>query len=464
MSVFLKKIGNKRSWLPATVLVILAGCSTVDPSLDYVRTATKVEQATGHSGLYRSFEETDAVQLRIVNLLEDSLSVDESVEICLLNNAALQAASLDVGLAHADLVQSGLLSNPSVNALVRIPVEGGQSAVEAGIIQNLIELWQIPAKKRLAQKDLERTVLHIAYQASTTVYETKRAYFEAVAAKEIIEVEKQNLATAMAFLELVTAQQQSGSATEIDVNAARSEVFEQEVFLRSAQLSLFEKKRGLALLMGLGISPDDITLSDQLPSIPLWKIEVQQLLSIAQENRIDLQSARENVLAALQALSLEKRLFISNAKVGVGLESEEGIVSVGPAVSLEIPVLDQNQAQIAKADIRYAQANKTLESITVAVVQQVRGAHENFLAASDVVRAYKEKILPLGDASLELAQESFRAGKTGILSVLVTQRRLLGARREYYQKVQQLALSIINLEATTGLPIPVLLERTKPTS
>ena len=47
--------------------------------------------------------------------------VAEAIQVCLLNNPGLQAAFLDIGMARADVVQSGLLSNPSLTALVRFP-------------------------------------------------------------------------------------------------------------------------------------------------------------------------------------------------------------------------------------------------------------------------------------------------------------------------------------------------------
>ncbi len=458
MRVVLRLIWKGRPWLAAGVLLIITGCATVDPSLDYARTAKKVEQATGHSGLYSAFDESNGTKQRIDELLDGSLSREKAVELCLLNNARLQTALLEVGLSHAELVQSGLLSNPSLNGLVRLPVDAGQSAIEASIVQNLIELWQIPAKKRLAKKALESTVMRIAYEAARAVVETKSAYYTAIAAKEILAVEKQNIATTRTFLDLVAAQQQSGSATEVDVNAARAEVLEQEVTLRSAQLAFFDSKRKLAILLGLELSPNDLDLSDPLPPLADWTFDVSQSIDLAKENRLDLQAAIENVRATQQATSLEKRLFLRNVNAGIGLESEGSNFSVGPAMRLQLPVYDQNQAQIAKAEMRYAQASQTLEALTVEVVQQVRGAQEDYRTANDIARSYKERILPLGENSLDLAQESFRSGKTGVLSVLIAQRKLLSARREFFQKLEQLALSVINIEAAIGLPVSKLFD------
>lgn len=430
-----------------------SGCAAINPKPDYMRTAAKVERATRQGDLYRSLEDPEGSMQRIEALLEGGITVDDAAEICLLNNPKLRQFSLDVGLAHADFVQSKLLSNPTLSGLIRFPVAGGNSNIEAGLIQNLIELWQIPVRKRLAAKTLEQTVLQIAYEAATTVAETKMAYYKAIAAKETTIIENENVTTSKTVLDLVKSQQQSGSANQVDSNTARSDLLEQKVTLRTAQLNFFEAKRKLIILLGLRSSPDDIQLIDSLTPANQWSLELSVLITAAKENRLDLQAAYESVLAAEQAIPLEQRHILRNTKAGIAFEREDNATAIGPSIQLQLPVFDQNQAQISKSKIRYVQALQRLEALTIEVIQQVRGVHQSFVAASDIVQSYEKQILPLAEGSLQLAQETFKAGKTGLLSVLTVQRRLLAARREYIQKLQELRLSTISIEASIGIPI-----------
>lgn len=439
--------------MPTAALLAASGCAVVDPEPDYERTSRIVEEATGQGGFYRSGEDEETATRRVEELLEGGLSVAEAVEVCLLKNQTLRAALFEVGLARADVVQSGLLSNPSLGGLVRFPVDGGKSNVEAGLALNLIQLWHLPARKRLSKQLLERKVLRIAYKGATLVAQTKAAYYSAAAAEQTLVVEGQNAESAQTFLDLVLARQQAGAATEVDVNAARSEVLDQEVVLRSAQLEAFDSKRRLAVVLGVETSPEGLELTDQLPPLPQWSVGVDRVLSLARAHRLDLQAASENLRAAEHAVSLEKRLFLRTAGAGVALETEGSDVSLGPSASLQLPIFDQNQAQIAKAEMRYAQAQKNLEALTVSVAQQVRGTHARFRAALDIARSYQEKILPLSESNLELARESFQAGKTGFLSVLTAQRKLLSSRRASIERLRALSQSVPELEAVSGRPL-----------
>lgn len=442
----------------AILLLILGGCASVDPRPDYSRAQEEVTAATGADALYLPGEE-DRVREHVTALMADGLTAHGAVQVALLNNRSLQELLFEIGVSRADAVQAGLLSNPSLGALVRFPVDPGSAVTEAGLLQNLIELWHLPVRKRLAESQVERTILDVAHQAVVVAAQAKSTYFTALAATSGLAVAEENLETAEEFLELTRERQEAGAATQVDVNAARSRYLEQRVSVRSARFVAFDSKRRLALALGLTTPADEIRLADALVARPEWSLDLDRLLDLAERHRLDFRAAREGVEVAANALPLEKRRRLRNLSAGVALESEGGDVTLGPAVELELPIFDQNQAQIAKAEFRYAQAQRRLEGVAAQVVQQVRGAYERYAAAQETTQLYRTELLPLREENLELARESFAAGKTGFLSVLEAQDRLLSTRREYVGLLESVALSAPELEAACARPLNVLLGR-----
>ena len=81
----------------------------------------------------------------------------------LVNNRDLQADFQEIGIAHADWVQSRLLSNPSLDFLLRFPTDGGLGMLEAIASMELLELWRIPVRSEAARKRLEATVLRMRF-------------------------------------------------------------------------------------------------------------------------------------------------------------------------------------------------------------------------------------------------------------------------------------------------------------
>ena len=143
------------------IAVVLAGCAQVQPKADYERARQLVTETTGADAVYDP-EAPLLTDKEMDAFLTDGLTLEEAVRMALLNNRRLQAEFLSIGVAKADWVQAGLFANPAVGFSVQFPEGGGVSNVQASIAQNIVDLWQIPKRKQVAQADLDATVLRIA--------------------------------------------------------------------------------------------------------------------------------------------------------------------------------------------------------------------------------------------------------------------------------------------------------------
>ena len=481
---------------PLFAVVALCGCASVNPRPDYDRTARRVAEATGQEKIYRPGDEA-IVESAVAALLDDGLTADEAVQVCLLNNPRLQAAFFNVGMARADVVQSGLLSNPSLGISLRLPSSGGLANVEAGLAQNIADLWQIPLRKGVAERALE-----LAQDASLLAAEAKIAYYRAVAADRGYKITLENLEIVQRLVDVAIARQQAGEGTEIDITLARSELRQTQLALRSAKLAVFEQRSRLATLLGLTISPDRLDLREDLPEPPAWTLSPERLLEIAQARRLDLEAVRQAVETAAANLKLERLLVFPLVELGLELERGERERSsggkflgktarasfgageltlpeleprgrkttdfiIGPTLGIELPIFDQNQAQIAKAEYALSQAEKVLESLVREITQETRLVHERARTAWDIARFYREQLLPLREANLELARNAYQAGQASFLVVLEAQRTLLAARAGYVRALDDSAASLVAVEQAAGQPIKKILapnEKTPPDS
>lgn len=483
--------------LGVVAAVACCGCAIIDPTLDYDRARRHIADATGNENIYRPGDEA-IVEERLEVLMSDGLTADEAAEVCLLNNRRLQAAFFDVGMARADVVQSGLLTNPSLGASVRFPSGGGLANVEASLAQNIAELWQIPVRKRAAERELDRAILELARLASTLALQSKEAYYRAVATGLRHKLAKENLTLARSLLELTEMRQQAGAGTELDVNLSRVVVVEAELALESARLEVAETGRALATLLGISRPASDIVLVTPLPDLSPEIPEAARLIQVARRVRLDIRAARQAVLSAQARLEEETRRVFPTIELGLQLErgarqSEGGrdILAdtarasiagggltapeiqprsqrdqdtdfiIGPSVRLELPIFDQNQARIARAAYAYEQATKTLDALDRELTQEVRGAVDRSLTAWRLLRVYQDRSIPLAKSTLTLSREAYKAGRTSFLSVLEAQRFFLDTRTRYVEAAERAAVTIPEVERTIGLPFAELIERAR---
>lgn len=472
--------------------VLVVGCATVDPKHDYSTVTQQVVEATGQDNSYRPDQEA-AVESHVAALLADGLTSDEAVQVCLLNNPAFQAAWMNVGMARADLVQAGLLSNPSLFTSLRLPSGGGLANLEFTLAQNIAELWQIPARKRAANRALDREILILTRQAAGLVSDTKAAYLRAVGTRQVHAIARENLAITTQLVDLAIARKDAGEGSELDVNLSRSAAREAQLAVETTRLSEAEARRSLAKLLGLTDDPANLTLKDAFQQAGPGTLDVQGLIELAKRKRLDIRAAEQATAQAEAVLREQYARIFKNVEIGVALERAErkrqggrdiladtarasiangGLTApeiqprsdrrqntdfiIGPSVALELPIFDQNQAQIAKAEFALQQARKTLDSLGRSAVQDIRDVADRLTTAWTVVRFYREELIPLAERSLEMNRDAYRAGSTSILAVLEAQRFLLDARRRYVEAVQSATQMAPELELAVGLPLPAM--------
>jgi cobalt-zinc-cadmium efflux system outer membrane protein len=465
----------------------------VTPKPDYDRTADHVAAATGYRFDYRSDNDQQAIRAQVEGLLREGLTADEAVEVCLLNNRRLQAMLFDVGAARADVAQAGLLSNPTLSLGLGFPDSGGLAKFEAAFVQNLADLWQVPVRKRTAENSLDRTILQIAREISIAVFDTKTAYYRARQVDRKLAIAAESVQIAQQVLDLALARQQAGAGGEVDVNLARSEVQDAELALRSATLDVFETRSVLCTLLSLKIAPNALELTDALPEPPDWTVPDETLLVLAADHRLDIQAAARAAEAAWGRIRQEQLKVFPTLDVGVAFERDERRSSpgrniladsmrasldsgqpevdiapkeksggqdtlLGPTIGMELPIFNQNQGGIARAQFEYEQSRKLLDNLIVEVNQEVRLANARARTAWSNAGYYRDQVIPLRETSLELARSAYQAGRTPLLNVLETQRALLTARAGYAETLQASAVALVELEKATGQPLARLLE------
>jgi len=471
----------------------IAGCAHIDPRPDYTRVRELIRGSTAYEAAYDPTEPAlSSAELEAI--VGDGVTLDEAVRVALVNNRKLQAAFLEIGVARADWVQSGLLSNPTLGLGILLPEGGGLANFALDLSQNIVDLWQIPIRRDIAANRIEEAVLRIARTAGELVAEVKRAYWRAVAADALAETAAENLELLRKSHDTVRAQQEAGAASLLDVNLARGEMLRAELAQREARLAAANARRELGRLLSLSSTPDTLRLTDPLPAPQTRASEPDALIELAREKRLDLRSMAQAADAAEQEIRLEYARVFPEISVGFGLEQNErraqpgrhvaadfarasiaaGAPTVpdiesrtqrreardqqidwklGPTLTMTLPLFDQNQAQIAQALYRHDQALRLHEDLYLNIAHDIRILFDRAATAQRNLTFYRDELLPQVQQNLDFATASFQAGQSPILALLEAQRALLDARRGYLDVWSAAAIATADLEQTVGAPL-----------
>ncbi len=466
--------------------VILAGCASLDARHELEHGAAAVEGAVGVSGALLTLEEQTARE-KTAALLGDGLTADEAVQVALLNNPRARAAMLSIGVSRADFVQATLFTNPTLTLSLRLPDGGGLANFEAALTQNIAELWLIPARRRVAQRELDRTVLDAARIAASIALEARIAYVRVVRAAGQQTLAQDQLQITERLVEIAGLRQEAGSGSEVDINLARSQHLEAQTALRNARLAGVEARAELARLLGLSTPPNELTPTDRLAEPATGLSAADALQQLAREHRLDLRIADQTVATAEARLREERVRFLKSLEIGLALERSERRspgdrnwaaetfydslqsraltppnlmprpssghdVLLGPTLGVELPLWDQNQAQIAKAELLHAQSVQLRDALLIDVAQDIHSRLARAQTAAENARFYRDEQLPAAERSAQLSRDAYRAGRLPLLSVLEAERNLLTARSGYLAALEAAALAMVDLERATGRP------------
>lgn len=472
-------------------LLAVAACQRIDPDPALRRTSTELSAALGPRAPAPPLC-CPADDVRVASLLEGGVTADEAAQLAVLNNPAVQSTLLRIGISQAEVVQAGLLTNPTLTLTLRFPDGGGLANFEVAVSQMIAELWQIPARVRSAERDLDRTVLDVARAVSLAALDAQQAYWRAVAADRERDLAQENLAITQQLLDLTLARREAGAASEVDVNLARSQHLEVELSARTAGLAAVEARAELCKRLGLAVPPGKLVLADVLGDAPpLAPESASAVVAVAESQRLDRRAIEQSIAAARAKVEYERLRFLRQIELGLSIERMErrqrsrpnrfadaawdsaraGTLMppslrpqekeaedwvVGPTLGVELPIFDQNQAQIAKAEYERGQAEAALAAIERELVQDAHLAFARLSVAIDNLRFYRDELLPVRGQGLTLAREAYERGRTTLPSVLDAQRTLLETRSGYVRAQRDVAVARIEIERIAGVPFEKL--------
>jgi cobalt-zinc-cadmium efflux system outer membrane protein len=438
------------------VIFLLGGCAAVKTNEEWGRVEEIAQERVGHEVIWeRSEEEKRTIQEEVARILADGLSRRDAVQIAITNNRRLQSTFENLGISKSDLVQAGLFTNPSLDVLFRFPSGGGGTNIEAGLFFSISDLWQIPLRKKVAAAQVEATIMDVGQIILDTVAEAKRAYDTVYYLSENKTESERILGKFREISDRTAMRRDFGLTSDQDVLLAQIMVFEAELEMTRVERELAVAWAHLNRILGLELSRADFMSIEKAPETPRDLPDVKGSIHYALEHRLDVRMARFRIYQAEWSLDLEKKRVFRHLDLGVAYEREtDGTDLLGPAVDIQLPLFDQNQAQISKAQYRVRRAKKTLEALEGQVREEVTKDLERIHLFQTRKTHFQEKIIPLRRELLDYADQWVNVMQLNRLYLLEAQKGLLESHREHLQTEMQFQHALTDLERHLGGRLP----------
>ncbi len=338
-------------------------------------------------------------------------TIDSVGRLVIENNPDLRAARANRGVAAAEMLQAGILPNPSVNAGYAFLLGGPATvgALTASIGQDLKSVVTLTARRSAAGAAAEQVDASLLWQEWQTVGKARLLMVELVEGEKQRRLLEQTRAVLDARLKTERQAMAAGNVTLTTVVPAQTAVADLRKQLDDLDRQQAARRRDLNALIGL--APDvPLPLAERIDLPALDPAAMRKLVNDLADRRPDLialqlgyRSQEEKVRAAILGQ------FPALVFGGVGGRDTGDVRSAGPQITMDLPLFNRNQGQIALARATRQKLRDEFAARLAAAKGEIQGILDEEALLARQIMAVTTQVSELRHA-VRGAEQAYRDG------------------------------------------------------
>lgn len=450
--------GTKIVWLGFMCfgIVTICGCNAGHPSREQIGQVNDLlkQRSTVNWDVGLLFQENQPAPPEPVG----ELTLRDATERALAHNLSLIASGENLSIAHAQLVQAGLLTNPTIGQSSGwlFPTNfHGYPSVDGNVQQVLNSIFTQQTRVSIAKLDEVQANIDMATQAYLLAQQVDGKY------QEMIQlVRRRRLALRIEDLyeravKAAEARMKVGIVATPEVNRARLNYQDARRQVQHLTTQYTRAAREMNWLMGYPTEPqwklpqeiiEDVGTVARLPS-------VDRLEQLGLQYRMDLIRADFDRRLGERGIEAAKQGMIPQITVGVEAAADnQHNLQVGPwLVGVTLPIFDPGLVALELAKAESRKADKTYAALHGQVQQDVRTAFDNWRIAADDVNFFRESLIPQQEQNVKLMETSFRLGNDDLDTLLNVYQSYVAQLQSFEDAIQAYHDNGVTLQQAVGL-------------
>lgn len=360
------------------------------------------------------------------------LTLDDAISRAVAADPGLRAAGAGVDAARGGVRQARARPNPELSTDVenfngRDDLRGfSGSETTIGITQQIEVGGRRSARIGLANRELHGAELDRVLRGLELARNTQSAYYDALAAQELVGIATERLRTAEALNSSVA--RRVAAARDPLMAGARAEagLAEARTALIRAQADAALSRARLTSLLG-GVNGFALTAEDF--ALPRASTHAHSPVAETSPDIARLVSERDRSAAAVR---VERSLAWQNPSLTLGyrrFEDRNGDGAMVAGFSVPLNIFDRNQGSIARARGEERRAEYELEAGRLVIMREYASLERAIATDAQQARSIEDDVIPQAERALNLAQNGYDRGAFSYLDVLDAQRSLSDARQ-----------------------------------
>jgi cobalt-zinc-cadmium efflux system outer membrane protein len=388
------------------------------------------------------------------------LSAADAVTLALAHNHAMRAQRFDIDQARADETTAGLKPNLTFYSDNEgFPVFNPSQASWENFVNNqsfaqgVSYLFERGGKRKqrlavaLDTTDVVgKTVTDAERQLRLSVMQ---AFIDVLLAKSNLELAQENLKD---FSAVVTVNQQrlaAGDISEGDYLKIALEKLQFEQDVSAARVALVQGRAALRQLVGYEMVTADFDVEGELTH-RAHVVSLEDLQQQALAARPDLLAAQSGIKLANDAAALAVSNRALDLTGNVEYERNGPQNAMGFGLSIDIPIHNRNQGEIARTRVAVEQAGEAATAAQQAVLTDVATAYAGLQTADEVVSLYESGYLEQATESRDISRYAYQRGAANLLDLLDAERTYRDTEFAYRQALASFMLNVAQINYAVG--------------
>lgn len=388
------------------------------------------------------------------------IDLHQAIQLAIAHNHALQAERTLVPQSRDEEITASLRPNPvfltdglfiplfSPKNLTG-PVLNNISEFDAGVSYTIERGHKRQARMRAAREQTTVTVSEVNDATRLLTFSVAQQFIQVLLAKSTLSFANQDLASFQKTLSISQAQYKAGGISEGDLLKTKLQLLQFQTDVSAAQVALVQAKAALRDLVGYDALPANYDVIGQLGYAPV-SAGLQDLEAEALDRRPDLLAAKQGVTAADGQYQLARANGKRDLTTQLNYTHVSELNNVSVFGSIEIPIFNRNQGEIARTHVAISQAQQTEQAVADQVLTDVKSAFAAVRTDAQVVRLYQSGYLGQAQESRNISQYAYRRGAASLLDFLDAERTYRATELAYRQALASYMTSVEQLKAAVG--------------
>jgi outer membrane protein, heavy metal efflux system len=342
-----------------------------------------------------------------------SLTVSQVALLAVQNNQDLRAVRAQHGVAQAQMLQAGLVPNPLLTGtfLPLVAGFGTTPAWTASLSQDIRALITLSSSRTAARASAGQVDAQILWQEWQVIGQARLLAVDIIEAERLLALLVRNRDL---FAARYTKSQRAVAAGNETLTVSAPDLAALQTIttqINDQQRLQLARRHQLNALLGL--APEVAVPLDRTPDIPAWNPDavVQSLPTLA-ERRPDLVALQFGYRAQNAKLRTAILSRFPNLAFGVaGGSDNNNVRNAGPQITLELPIFNQNQGNIAIETATRQQLRDEYAARLTAAFGQVRAMTAEIELLTHQLQAVRRD----ADATRQVARQAETAFNAGNL-------------------------------------------------